>query len=217
MTGTSPPGSNNQWRSAVVRSAAGTEVTGGLQNECQQMCQKATGALQGTEKSEFMLDGLSVALQARSESSSEEDVKYTPSLVGCFRTRRPFKVDLASYLLRIRQYIPCSDACFVLSLVYIDRIAQEESLLVVDHMTCHRLVLTGIMLATRFLDDEEELHYDNAFFANVGGFRATELATMERVFLQMLRWRLFVSVAEYEQYLKILCVAALHCGVQMAN
>merc|ERR1719362_202599 len=217
MTGTSPPGSNNQWRSAVVRSAAGTEVTGGLQNECQQMCQKATGALQGTEKSEFMLDGLSAALQARSESSSEEDVKYTPSLVGCFRTRRPFKVDLASYLLRIRQYIPCSDACFVLSLVYIDRIAQTETPLVVDGMTCHRLVLTSIMLATRFHDDEGEVRYDNAFFAKVGGFRAAELATMERAFLQLLRWRLFVSVAEYDQYLKVMIAASLHGKVPMAN
>jgi len=89
--------------------------------------------------------------------------------------------------------------------------------LVVDGKTCHRLVLTGIMLATRFHDDEEGLHYDNAFFANVGGFRVTELAAMERVFLQLLRWRLFVSVAEYEQYLKIMNGASLHYEVQMAN
>jgi len=229
MTGTSPSGHCHRWEPVAVQTAAGIHLTGGMQTGASLLrsSQKATGSLQATERTEFMLDGLSAALQARSEGSSEEEKSNspsrweaksnTPSLVDCFRARRPFKVDLAQYILRIRQYIPCSDACFVLCLVYIDRISQEKSLLIVDGKTCHRLVLTGIMLATRFLDDEEELHYDNAFFANVGGFRATELATMERVFLQMLRWRLFVSVAEYEQYLKILCVAALHCGVQMAN
>lgn len=156
-----------------------------------------------------MLDALSATLQIRSDTSSEEEESNLPSAVGCFRARRLPKVDLASYLLRIRQYIPCSDACFVLSRVYIDRIAQEEPLLVVDGMTCHRLVLTGIMLATRFHDDEGELHYNNAFFAKVGGFKVTELATMERSFLQLLRWRLFVSVTEYEQYLEIMRDAIL--------
>mmetsp|Transcript_120911 Transcript_120911/g.240874 ORF Transcript_120911/g.240874 Transcript_120911/m.240874 type:complete len:218 (+) Transcript_120911:44-697(+) len=217
MIGISPPGSCHRWRSAVARSAAGNEVIEGMQIDCRHMCQKATGSLQGTERSEFMLDGLSAALQARSDCSSEKDVRNTPSLVDCFRARRPFKLDLASYLLRIRQYIPCSDACFVLSLVYIDRIAQKESLLIVDGMTCHRLVLTSIMLATRFHDDEEELRYDNAFFAKVGGFRAAELATMERAFLQLMRWRLFVSVAEYNQYLKVMSTASLHDKVPMAN
>jgi len=155
------------------------------------------------------LDALSAALQMRSDTSSEEEESNLPSPMGCFRARRPPKVDLASYLLRIRQYIPCSDACFVLSLVYIDRIAQEEPLLLVDNMTCHRLVLTGIMLATKFHDDEDELHYNNAFFAKVGGFRVTELANMERTFLQLLRWRLFVSVTEYEQYFEIMRHATL--------
>eukprot|EP00419_Tripos_fusus_P030632 CAMPEP_0172783316 /NCGR_PEP_ID=MMETSP1074-20121228/204374_1 /TAXON_ID=2916 /ORGANISM="Ceratium fusus, Strain PA161109" /LENGTH=217 /DNA_ID=CAMNT_0013620305 /DNA_START=1 /DNA_END=654 /DNA_ORIENTATION=+ len=216
----SPPRSCHRWRHAVEKSpTVGNGVCGMPPGGtlCQYNSPKAAVVEQGVQDQQCVLVALSAALQMRSDTSSEEEENNFPSRVDCFRARRPPKVDLGSYLLRIRQYIPCSDACFVLALVYIDRIAREEPLLVVDGMTCHRLVLTGIMLATRFHDDEEELHYHNAFFAKVGGFKVSELATMERTFLQLLRWRLFVDVTEYEQYLEMMRGAALQYEVQLAN
>jgi len=126
----------------------------------------------------------------------------------CFHAKGAPRVGIAYYLSRIRQHIPCSDACFVIALVYIDRAAKRDPLMAVCDLTCHRLVLTGIMLATRYHDDEEDMHYNNAYFAKVGGLGATELGGLERRFLELLGWRLYVSPAEYDRYVKLVCSAA---------
>lgn len=117
-----------------------------------------------------------------------------------FHAKSVPRLSIDDYLRRIRQHQPCSDQCFVFALVYLDRIAQQEPWLSVTDLTSHRLFLTAIMLATRFHDDEEDVHYNNAWFAKLGGLGLTELGLCEARFLEFVGWRLSVSLAEYEAY-----------------
>jgi hypothetical protein len=66
--------------------------------------------------------------------------------------------------LRIAKYAACSGECFVLALVYIDRIIQSNPTFVVNSLNIHRLLITSVMLAAKFFDDQ---YFNNAYYAKV--------------------------------------------------
>ena len=70
-----------------------------------------------------------------------------------------------AYLERIKKYARCSDSCFVVALIYIDRLIETQNV-VLTSLNVHRLVITSLMLAAKFFDD---LFYNNAFYAKLGG------------------------------------------------
>jgi len=126
-----------------------------------------------------------------------------------FRSKAAPKISIGAYLARLRQHLPCSGSCFVLALVYLDRVARADERVAVCEYTCHRLILTGIMLASRFYDEEEDTHFHNAWFAKLGGVSVQGLAGLEGEFLRRIDWRLHVSTEEYTVYHEWVCSAAL--------
>jgi len=124
----------------------------------------------------------------------------------CFHAKSMPKVSLVWYLQRMRKNLPCSDCCFAVALVYMDRVAQRDRGLVATEWTCHRLV--ALMLAFRFWDDPGEEYHNNEWFAKLGGIRPTEMAELEIGFLRLLDWRLFVTPEEFEFYVERLRSAA---------
>jgi len=93
----------------------------------------------------------------------------------------------------------CSTECFVIALVYIDRLVKANTAITVGPPTCHRLLLTAAMLAVKFNDDA---FYSNAYYARVGGLKVWEMNRLESQLLHMLDWRLQVSPEEFELYSK---------------
>lgn len=126
----------------------------------------------------------------------------------CFHAKSMPKVSLVWYLQRMRKNLPCSDCCFAVALVYMDRVAQRDRGLVATEWTCHRLALVALMLAFRFWDDPGEEYHNNEWFAKLGGIRPTEMAELEIGFLRLLDWRLFVTPDEFEFYVERLRSAA---------
>eukprot|EP00405_Crypthecodinium_cohnii_P019985 CAMPEP_0206475920 /NCGR_PEP_ID=MMETSP0324_2-20121206/34383_1 /ASSEMBLY_ACC=CAM_ASM_000836 /TAXON_ID=2866 /ORGANISM="Crypthecodinium cohnii, Strain Seligo" /LENGTH=345 /DNA_ID=CAMNT_0053951403 /DNA_START=147 /DNA_END=1184 /DNA_ORIENTATION=- len=103
------------------------------------------------------------------------------------------------YLTRIAAYFDCSDQCLLLSLVYIDRLMNMNPEVVVSPWSIHRILLTGVMVATKFWDDN---YYSNAHYAQVGGVTTEECCGLEELFLKYLDWKLYVSEEEYSMYLR---------------
>lgn len=124
-------------------------------------------------------------------SSDNESKSY-----GFHSVRVP-KVSLSSYASRIQKYFRCTDECFVLCLVYIDRIVKHNPDIQVTDLSCHRLLLTGCMVAAKFHDDE---YASNEYFAKVGGIETKELNALEAEFLQLLDWKVFVRRKEYDWF-----------------
>jgi len=120
---------------------------------------------------------------------------------SCFQSVRLPKVSLSSYASRIHKYFRCTDECFVLCLVYIDRILKWNPDIQVTDLTCHRLLLTGAMVAAKFHDDE---YASNEYFARVGGIDTQELNSLEAEFLQRIKWKLYVGPTEYDWFLRTL-------------
>jgi hypothetical protein len=85
--------------------------------------------------------------------------------VSKFHALRPPAIGIRDYLQRVLKYAACSGECFVLALVYIDRIIQSNPSFVVNSLNIHRLLITSVMLAAKFFDDQ---YFNNAYYAKVG-------------------------------------------------
>jgi len=120
-----------------------------------------------------------------------------PNKVTHFHSVRAPQLSIEDYLGRIAKYFQCSNECFVLSLVYIDRIVKVHPEFTICNLNIHRLLVTSVMLAAKFFDD---IYYSNAYYAKVGGIRIKEVNALETQFLRLIDWRLHVSPEEYDQY-----------------
>ena len=128
-------------------------------------------------------------------------LKESPSNVGepltVFHAVRVPSVSIHDYLFRIARYFLCSPECFVIALVYIDRVMKKQPDFTVRKLNIHRLIVTSMMLAVKFFDD---VYYSNAYYAKVGGVKGNEMNVLEVHFLRLIDWQLFVSPEEFDLY-----------------
>lgn len=62
-------------------------------------------------------------------------------------------ITVASYLERIFTYANCSPSCYVVAYIYLDRFSRRQPLVAVTSLTVHRLLITSVMVAAKFMDD----------------------------------------------------------------
>jgi len=123
----------------------------------------------------------------------------------CFHSSVVPNLSLSVYLDRMRRYFDCSGSCFVLTLLYIDRLVKCNPQIRVTSLTEHRLSLVSLLIAVKFSDDQ---FYSNAYYAKVGGVTTKELNRLEKQFLLVLDWRLAVDESEYNMYQDMVFQAA---------
>jgi len=105
-------------------------------------------------------------------------------------------VSVEAYLERIRKYSRCSDACFVMALIYVDRMIETRGLTLTT-LNVHRLLITSVMLAAKFHDD---LFYNNTYYSKLGGLSLQELNLLEVELLNQLDFSCFVHENAYCKY-----------------
>lgn len=96
----------------------------------------------------------------------------------------------------IHKYASCSKECFILALIYIDRLIQKNNFLLTE-LNVHRVVITAILLAAKFFDDA---YYNNAYYAKVGGVLVEEINNLEVQFLFKIDFSLRVLPEVFEKY-----------------
>ncbi|KAJ9171959.1 hypothetical protein P3X46_015253 [Hevea brasiliensis] len=105
-------------------------------------------------------------------------------------------VSIRQYIDRIFKYSGCSPSCFIVALIYVDRFIQSTDV----HLTSlnvHRLLITSVMVAAKFIDDA---FFNNAYYAKVGGVSTAELNRLEMKFLFSIDFRLRVDVNTFVRY-----------------
>eukprot|EP01018_Ginkgo_biloba_P011067 Gb_27690 [translate_table: standard] len=145
-----------------------------------------------------VLSSLVESLVARNERIA---VSCSPSF-----TQRKYRVfdcvgvpdtSIERYLERIFKYVNCSPYVFVVANVYIDRLIQFHPQFRITCMNVHRLLITAVMVASKFVED---LNYRNSYYARVGGLRTEEINKLEIEFLFMMGFKLQVTVNVFESY-----------------
>ncbi|KAK7284342.1 hypothetical protein RJT34_19087 [Clitoria ternatea] len=98
-------------------------------------------------------------------------------------------LSVTQYMERIFKYTRCSASCFVIAQIYMDRFFQKMGGCLTS-FNAHRLLITSVMVAAKFVDD---MHCSNAYYAKVGGVSTEEMNEMEIEFLFNLEFKLFVT------------------------
>lgn len=129
------------------------------------------------------------------------DSRSEPGKVTKFHALRAPSITVRNYLERILKYANCSGECFVLALVYIDRLIQRNNY-VINSLNVHRIVITSVMLAAKFFDDH---YYNNTYYAKIGGVPRNEMNLLELEFLFLVNFSLYLDPDEYRKYHTELC------------
>lgn len=107
--------------------------------------------------------------------------------------KQPFP--LSDYLARLVRYTGCSHAAYVVALVYLTRLSAAYPVLALSDYNVHRLYMTALVLAAKYVDDEV---YAAAHYARVGGVPSTrELNALELHMLRLLNWNVSVDSHTY--------------------
>jgi hypothetical protein len=117
--------------------------------------------------------------------------------ISAFNAVTKPSISIRSYMERIFKYADCSDSCYIVAYIYLDRFIQKQPLLPIDSSNVHRLIITSVLVSAKFMDD---LCYNNAFYAKVGGITTEEMNLLELDFLFGIGFQLNVTISTYNDY-----------------
>ncbi|XP_057980304.1 cyclin-U2-1 [Malania oleifera] len=104
---------------------------------------------------------------------------------------------IQSYLERIFRYTRAGPSVYVVAYVYIDRFCQLYPGFRINAGNVHRLLITTIMVASKYVED---MNYRNSYFARVGGLTTEEMNRLEFEYLFLMGFKLHVNVSVFESY-----------------
>lgn len=143
-----------------------------------------------------------------SSSTSSSTTNNTANNNSIFHAVHPPHISPLDYFRRLTRYAFCSRSVFVSALYHIRTLA-NRNIVSVNILSIHRLLVTAVVVAVKSLDD---VLYDNAHFAKVGGLDLQELNVLELDMLKALDFRAGVHVEEYQRFEQCLLAAAFWNG-----
>ncbi len=140
-----------------------------------------------------------VVLNLETARATNKDLAKLPYIPTRFDSSKVPGITIYDYLARIHQYADCSDSCYTLAFIYIDRLLQRNPSFALTQRSVHRLVLTSIVLAIKYSDD---IYADNVVYSRIGGVPLQEINSLEVEMLSLLQYNLYVHPQLYVQYVK---------------
>ena len=128
-----------------------------------------------------VLNSLIETTEKRLKSNNQSSIQ-TP-----FHSNIVSPISIEAYLTRLSTYLVCSGECFILMLIYIDRIIQYNPDFIVNQYSIHRLLLAGLIVSAKFHDEQ---YYNNRQYSYVGGIPLSEMNLLESLFLYYIRFDL---------------------------
>ena len=112
------------------------------------------------------------------------------AVVRKFYSKKAPPINVEEYLLRLHRYCPMSTAVYLATSLYIHRLAVIEKIMPITFRNVHRLVLAGLRVAMKALEDQS---YPHQRFAKVGGVSGSELGRLEVSFCFITNFELKVD------------------------
>lgn len=132
------------------------------------------------------------------DNSSKENSFQTEKMI--FKTKTLPIISLEKYIYRLVHYIKPEITSFCLSLVYIDRFFQITNYKPTKEII-YRLYLICLIVAIKFNEDSS---LTNKAYSNIGGISTIELNNLEKTFLKLVNFNLYVDESLFEEYISVL-------------
>lgn len=95
----------------------------------------------------------------------------------------------------------CSKECFIIALIYGDRLVQAHPYFIISHRNVHRFLLVCTLIASKMLDD---FYCRNTFYAKAGGLSGKKLNELELKLCFLLDFNLNVNTKQFSHYTDLL-------------
>jgi hypothetical protein len=145
-----------------------------------------------------VIRAMSSLLQRVSETNDDLSRPFREhQMMSAFNALTKPSISIRSYMERIFKYANCSDSCYIVAYTYLERFIQKQPFLPIDSFNVHRLIITSVLVSAKFMDD---LCYNNAYYAKIGGITTEEINILELDFLFGIGFQLNVTSATYYDY-----------------
>ena len=158
------------------------------------------------DKEKVQMDSISLSISAILEEllkqnkqlSSYKKKIYEQSKMVFSCHKKP-KISILEYINRIIKYTYLEKSSLIVSLIYLDRICQND-ILITDY-NIHRLLLISIIMSIKINEDQI---FNNNYYAEVGGVSIKEFNSIESDFVNYINYYLFVTEEEFFKYKRFL-------------
>ncbi|KAF8115566.1 hypothetical protein N665_0025s0034 [Sinapis alba] len=145
-----------------------------------------------------VITAMSSLLQRVSETNDDHSRPlWEHQRISSFSALTKPSISIRSYMERIFKYANCSDSCYIVAYIYLDRFIQKQPFVPIDSFNVHRLIITSVLVSAKFMDD---MCYNNAFYAKIGGITTEEMNLLELDFLFGIGFQLNVTLSTYNNY-----------------
>ncbi|KAH0907760.1 hypothetical protein HID58_039587 [Brassica napus] len=145
-----------------------------------------------------VITALSSLLQRVSETNDDlSRPLWEHQRISAFSALTKPSISIRSYMKRIFKYANCSDSCYIVAYIYLDRFIQKQPFVPIDSFNVHRLIITSVLVSAKFMDD---MCYNNAYYAKIGGITTEEMNLLELDFLFGIGFQLNVTLSTYNNY-----------------
>jgi len=125
-----------------------------------------------------------------------QELSFTPIRTRFDAVKSP-SINLHDYLARLYKYTKCSDSCYIVAFIYIDRVLRNNPSILLTRKNIHRLVLISLLLAIKYSDDE---YADNLHYSKIGGISLSEINSLESEMLVLVNYNLYIDPCLYFEY-----------------
>lgn len=145
-----------------------------------------------------LVDALTETLDLLIERTGSVVLPENGSALNVFYDFTPvnakMELDLPDFVRNVVQYFYCSEAAFLVALIYMDRLERCNPKLRVNQFNVRRLFLASVIIACKVLDDQV---CRNSYYAQVSGIDLKTLNQMEAGILRELHYRTYVNPDDY--------------------
>lgn len=124
------------------------------------------------------------------DNTAGQDILQLSVLLRKFVSKKEPPISLRDYLLRLHKYCPMSTAVYLATSIYFTKMAVVQRMLSINPKNMHRLILAGLGVAMKALED---LSYPHSRVAKVGGVSEHELSKIEISFCFLVDFKLRVD------------------------
>jgi hypothetical protein len=106
------------------------------------------------------------------------------------------EIDFLQYIQRLYKYTSCSKSCFIVSLIYIEKILKKYEIANIQHSIIFKLYFVSLLVAIKWNDDD---YLSNVYYSKVGGIEKEELLRLQLIFFELLDYNAFVNKEDYKK------------------
>lgn len=144
----------------------------------------------------LLLESISSTLEKLIEETSKKYYgikKVNPTSI--FNSTIPPQISIFNYLTRIVKYTNVEQSTLIISIIYIDKLCQKNYF--INEHNIHKLLFTSILIAIKYQEDD---YYKLDYYSQIAGVSLKDLVKMERDFLFLLDFSLFINEDLFEKY-----------------